>query len=184
MSWDAARAKRHPYKTNVSRAMKYLRRCKETPNGCLVFQANPTCKRSGHYSQVIMGKRWSLHRFIYSMLVAPVPQHLKVCHTCDNGMCMNIDHLWLGTQRENSLDMVSKGRQAFMKKTHCKNGHEFTPDNVYRTKSGWRQCKKCHQVRYRVASGWTKDEAESTPKIPPNARTARRTFGRMQPPNC
>ena len=64
--------------------------------------------------------RWSgeclLHksvrsRRIYIMRHGPVPVELEVCHTCDNGQCINDDHHFLGTHAENMRDMKNKGRQ-------------------------------------------------------------------------
>lgn len=59
------------------------------------------------------GKPVYVHRFVYEQV-----HHVKlgpkdfVCHSCDNPSCFNIDHLFLGNDRTNTDDKVSKGRQA------------------------------------------------------------------------
>ena len=74
---------------------------------------------------------------------------LFICHHCDNPSCMNPEHLYAGTQADNMADMVKRGRakNAEMGKTHCKRGHEFTPENIYIGTSGSRQCRECRKAR-------------------------------------
>jgi hypothetical protein len=50
------------------------------------------------------------HRVMYEFDVGPIPPGFKVCHTCDNVGCVNPLDLFLGTQKDNVLDMITKGR--------------------------------------------------------------------------
>lgn len=52
------------------------------------------------------------HRFYYRAFNGPVPKGKFVCHSCDTPLCVNPDHLFIGSPSDNTLDMIQKGRSA------------------------------------------------------------------------
>ena len=94
------------------------------------------------------GKTTSAHRTGWILFRGPIPAGLKVLHACDNPACVNLEHLYLGTQKDNARDMVARGRYASgnARKTHCKRGHAFTPENTSITLNGHRRCRACRRV--------------------------------------
>lgn len=91
------------------------------------------------------GKIQLAHRVSYQLYVGKIPEGLLVCHTCDNGLCVNPSHLFLGTQRDNMQDASRKKRIHNQTKDKCKYGHPFSEENTKVSPSGYRRCMICER---------------------------------------
>jgi len=107
------------------------------PKGCWVWTANKVRRGYGHFSPQSRTTQ-KAHRFSYVLAYGPIPDGLCVCHKCDNPACVNPDHLWAGTQKENMQDCAKKGR--CMAQTHPervasgdRNGTRTKPENYPRS---------------------------------------------------
>lgn len=94
------------------------------------------------------------HRWAYESERGAIPAGLQIDHLCRTRRCVRPDHLEVVTQRENLMrgETVTARNAA---KTHCPQGHEYTPDNTYdytgRGAGRGRSCKTCQAERSRRA---------------------------------
>ena len=96
-----------------------------------------------------MGRRIRAHRASYIAFVGPIPNGLHVCHKCDNPLCVNPDHLFLGDRLTNLRDAANKGRIRCQKIRACPRGHAFDQVKLKRNGRFQRVCSKCRRERER-----------------------------------
>jgi hypothetical protein len=103
---------------------------------------------NGYGTLTISSKTMRAHRFVYAWAKGPIPEGCEVDHLCRQRNCVNPDHLEPVTKRENVLRGESFSA-INARKTHCVNGHEYTPENTKIEKGRWRNCRECHRAANR-----------------------------------
>jgi hypothetical protein len=135
-----------------------------TDKGCWEWQGSTENFRNikpgqrGYSMTSFRSKRVRLHRWsLAHKLGRPIAPKMQAGHSCDNPPCWNPDHLYETTNQQNHIDGGKRGRMNGQSKTHCKHGHEFTPENTYwsrrYTVNGVvgmiRNCRECSRIKCR-----------------------------------
>ena len=95
----------------LKEASKILANIKVVDDGCWLWVGDQTTNGYGRV-QIIKDKkkkRIRAHRLSYEVFKESIPEGLYVCHSCDVKLCVNPEHLWLGTHQQNMQDAYDKG---------------------------------------------------------------------------
>lgn len=134
----------------------WARVCVASPDECWLWTGSIS---DGGYGRLTFGGRQRYaHQWCYELNIGPIPDGLVIDHLCHNAdrdcieerrcphrRCCNPAHLEATTMAENlrrGNGLIGQNNR----KTHCKYGHEFTPENTAYNK-GWRQCRRCAAIR-------------------------------------
>lgn len=149
-------------------------------SGCWEWQG--FLNHQGYGQTSYRGRNVGVHRLSFLLHFGAIPDALQVLHKCDNRICWNPEHLWLGTLQDNLNDMKAKGRSHGQKRDACYAGHKYVEGSYYwRNHDGKgmrRQCKVCDRVRQRMRAGWTREQAEALPITPHGHRPVNGHFPR------
>jgi len=80
-------------------------------SGCWEWQGS---KNQAGYGQIQFDGRVQLaHRVVWKIIYGNIPNAVCVLHKCDNPLCINYFHLFIGSLRDNTQDMIKKGKARF-----------------------------------------------------------------------
>jgi hypothetical protein len=113
----------------------------EKTGGCWNWKGSKTTTGYGNF-RYGHDERIKAHRYTFFLYTGKFPMGF-ILHRCDNPLCVNPKHLYEGTAKQNSQDMVLRNRHANQKKTHCPHGHLYSQENTYVHKNGSRRCVSC-----------------------------------------
>lgn len=147
---------------DIERLARYLKH--DVKTGCWVWIGR--LDKDGYAGQFKIGSRADgtrrlvrVHRFVYAVLVEPIPEGFVIDHLCRNRACQNPFHMEPVTPEENTR----RGERAT--KTHCHRGHLLAGENLRRSSSGARVCRTCfreYQATYQKANGGKHQKAYRT----------------------
>ena len=118
-------------------------------DGCWEWTAHKLFNGYGRFS--IRGATDYSHRVAWELASGKYPTGKQVLHTCDNPACVRIDHLFLGTLKENMADRGAKHREMNRKKLECRHGYKFS--YTEKNKRTAKDCAICQKQRQYHAAG-------------------------------
>jgi hypothetical protein len=92
--------------------------------GCWIATAGYR-EKHGYRMFKLLGRRIRAHRLAFRATKGPIPVGMVVRHSCDNCECINPAHLLLGTRKDNSQDMVDRGRVSHWQDRPGSQGHRL-----------------------------------------------------------
>ena len=100
----------HPTRYHCDSQCRFMAKVALSENGCWIWRSSLT---SGYGAfRRDDGRLVLSHRHSFELHHGPIAKRLLIRHKCDNRLCCNPDHLELGTERDNSRDMMERGRNA------------------------------------------------------------------------
>lgn len=94
----------------------FYEQSKSTDTGCKTWAGSTDTLG---YGRITKGQvTHKAHRLSYARFVGEIPDNMEICHNCDNPSCVNPNHLFVGTTKDNAEDREAKGRGQHQKRYH------------------------------------------------------------------
>jgi HNH endonuclease len=108
----------------------------------------PSCDKRTGYARVCLrrdGRNHTVkvHQLVLLTFIGPCPSGKEPRHLNGRPADNRLANLRYGTKSQNTLDKVAHGTHPMARKTQCKRGHQFTPENTYLRPGGGRRCRRC-----------------------------------------
>jgi hypothetical protein len=113
----------------MSLKQRFLEKVNKTEK-CWFWTASS--RGNGYGCIKVDGKVIDAHRVSYLLFNGEIPEGKMICHVCDNRMCVNPDHLFLGTSKDNVDDAIKKGRR-------------FQPEQKHPSKMSYERGCRCSE---------------------------------------
>ncbi len=97
------------FESLLEQKKKWFMRYVEKKDKCWLWKGKKD--KYGYAKSRVIKLTWHAHRASYFLFKEDIPKGMCVCHKCDMPSCVNPEHLFLGTQKENVRDMIKKGRK-------------------------------------------------------------------------
>jgi len=128
---------------NETLSRRFARKCGiPDENGCIPWLGTKTSKGYGilHFAGPPLFRKTTAHRIAWVLAQGELERSELVLHRCDNPSCVNVKHLFIGSPKENTEDMVRKGRHSWRDGTPWQklNDHDVVRILALR-QEGWTQ---------------------------------------------
>lgn len=101
----------------------------------------------GHLRVELPGGYAYVHRLVLETFLGSAPDGMEACHNNGDPTDNRLANLRWADHTSNVMDSIDHGTHSQARKTRCKHGHEFTPENTYHRRGGGRMCKTCVRMR-------------------------------------
>ena len=128
----------------------------EVTDTCWIWRG--TVRPNGYGRVKHQGVLYLAHRLVYESLIGPIPDGLQLDHLCRVRHCVRPTHLEPVTASENLRRSPIAPAGINARKTHCVHGHEFTEENTYVDREGYRNCRTCRSA---TARAWEKNNRKA-----------------------